>query len=386
MIHFSALDVAALVALLTWPAIALVAAALGISVWLGPGLRQRTFWRRAAVAAVAVLALDTLVASPFIAEIAKEQVRAWKVRYYTYHLEAPRSFDGTQFPAGSVVELAIDPPHRLDRGSIPAPTRVLGLELIGDFSVGETAAGAFIKRGTLASAATINIVPCGPGRLERDADADEVSCTLARDLTIAGMVLGTGTSTDIWFSPLGGPPIIKTGTLAQSVHVADLGCAIGPVEYAAYRLRCLLDDDQVVRGFPLAGGHLATLSTDSDHAQSVDEGTLAAPLSILGVTLPAGARIEFVGHYTAGDLSSGPLRATDSVSFILPQGSAVAVEGVLLEGEVEIEFTRAGVEAAIWDIDGRGGGISFAGRQHRLGFLDSQRHRWRFDGDIGRAE
>jgi hypothetical protein len=55
------------------------------------------------------------------------------------------------------------------------------------------------------------------------------------------------------------------------------------VEYASYRVRCLLAGDQTVNGFPLADGQLTPLRD----GELLDEGTFSAPLQILMVTLAA---------------------------------------------------------------------------------------------------
>jgi hypothetical protein len=230
-------------------------------------------------------------------------------------------------------------------------------------------------------------MPCGPGPFSRESDT-QARCMLARNLPIAGMALRAGTRADIWRSPLGGPPRIEEGTLADSAQLSDLLCAAGPVTYASYEVRCRLAGDQTVRGFPLAGGRVATLSTDSDGAQSLKEGAFSAPLQILGVTLPAGTQIDFVGHYGAAELRAGPLPAAAgrTISFILPADAELEVQGAALLGPVEIEFAHDWLEVASRELAGRSGTISFAGRQHSLGLFDAERRRWRFDGEIGQSD
>jgi hypothetical protein len=340
------------------------------------------------VVVTTVLAVDTIVALPIIKAFIHKQVEPWQAERYTYRLDAPRILDGTAFPAGSEISLSIDDAHRLERGTVPVPTKILGLELVGEFSVGLTYDWrAYVDRGTLVSDATINDMPCGPGPFSRESET-QARCMLARDLPIAGMVLRAGTRADIWHSPLGGPPRIEEGTLADNAQLSDLLCAAGPVTYASYEIRCRLAGDQALRGFPLAGGHYATLSTDSDGAQSLKEGTFPAPLRVLGLTLPAGTQIDFVGHYGAAELRAGPLPAGagNTVSFILPADAELEVQGATLLGPVQIEFSHDWLEVASRELAGRSGTISFAGRRHYLGFLDAGRSRWQFDHEIAQPD
>jgi hypothetical protein len=387
MLHFSLPEMAAICAMLAWPVIALFAAVFGLG-GLRQRARQRRAWRVTVVVATAVLAVDTIVALPIIKAIIRGQVERWQIERDTYRLDAPQTLDGTVFPAGSEIMLSIDAAHRLERGIVRVPTKVLGLDLIDQFSIRHANDGrAYIDVGTLASEATINDMPCGPGPFSRESET-QARCMLVRDLPIAGMALRAGTRADIWHSPLGGPPRIEEGTLANSAQLSGLLCAAGPVTYAAYEVRCRLAGDQWVRGFLLAGGRLAALSTDSDGAQSLKEGTFSAPLQVLGVTLPAGTQIDFVGHYGAAELRAGPLPAGagNTVSFILAADAELEVQGATLLGPVEIEFAHDWLEVAPRELDSHSGTISFAGRRHYLGFLDAARRRWRFDDEIEQPE
>jgi hypothetical protein len=120
------------------------------------------------------------LASPIIGWFIGEYVRRWQIEHYTYRLDAARILAGTLFPAGSEVKLSIDAAHGLDRGSVPVPTKILGLEVVGAFTIGRTREWrAYVKSGTLASETTIKTVPCAPGPLERDEYDDEVRCALS---------------------------------------------------------------------------------------------------------------------------------------------------------------------------------------------------------------
>jgi hypothetical protein len=220
--------------------------------------------------------------------------------------------------------------------------------------------------------------PSAPGPLERDEYDDEVRCTLARDMPIAGMVLSAGTSANISFDASNGTPLIRKGTLAQNARLSGLSCGTGPVEYAFHRVRCVLDGDQRVQDLPLAGGRCAALRQDSDGAQVLEEGTLAAPLQVLGVTIPAGTQFTLFGPYGAAELRDGPIAANDSLDFILPKEAEFTLHGATLKGSLRLEFRGGVIEvSSSW---GQGGTLAFDGRQRRVGWLDAE-HGWRFDND-----
>jgi hypothetical protein len=205
-----------------------------------------------------------------------------------------------------------------------------------------------------------------------------VRCALARDMPIAGMVLSAGTSANISFDGSNGTPLIGKGTLAQSARLLGLSCGAGPVEYAFNGVRCALDGDQRVKDIPLAGGRRAALRQDSDGVQVLEEGTLAAPLQVLGVTLPAGTQLTLFRPYGAAELRDGPLAANDSLDFVLPKEAEFTLHGATLKGPLQLEFRGGVLEVSIpW---GEGGTLAFGGRQRRVGWFDAE-HGWRFDND-----
>lgn len=382
---FSTFDIVSIFAALAWPAIAVFFAALGLA-GISSAVRKRRGWRVGLVVTALVLAVDTVVALPMAAAIVQEQVRSWEIEYYTYRLDAPRRLDGTLFPAGSVVRLSVDPPHRLYAGSVPTPTKILGLDLIGEFAIAFDSDGtAAVGDGTLASEGMVAELPCAPGAFQR-LDSHRGACTLARDLPIAGIVLRAGTRAEVWHDPLDGPPLDIEGTLAEPAQLAGLPCAPGPVKDSPYGVRCVLADDWTVNGFPLARGRPIALQLASGKPNVLAEGTFSTPLEIQGVTLPADTRINFIGDYDAETLRTGPLIPQKNASFILPAGRDVAIEGAILNGEMEIEFAANGIAISNWSVNATGGTIVFAGERHSIGFFDKARRRWRFDADIDRPD
>jgi hypothetical protein len=378
VIHFSLAEMAAICSMLAWPVITLFVALVGL-VGLRKRARQRRAWRVTMIIAAVALAGDTILASPMIGWFIGEYATRWQIEHYTYRLDAPRMLDGTLFPAGSEIKLSIDAAHRLESGTLPVRTKVLGLELIGEFSVGLTNdRRAYIRWGRLASAATINTVPCGPGPLWRDDYDNAVHCTLARDMPTAGIVLSAGTSVEIWMDPSGGAPRINEATLAQSARLSGLSCSAGPVNYTSYRIGCVLDGDQKVKDIPLAGGRRAALRFASSGGSVLEDGTLAAPLQVLGVTLPAGTQVMQVGPYGAAELRAGPIAANDSLDFILPEEADLALHGATLKGSLRLEFRGGVLEVSA--SSGAGGTLAFGGRHRRVGWYDGE-HGWRFDDD-----
>lgn len=385
MIHFTFYDVAVIVAFYAWPVIAGFTALMAVAGWLRPSTRQRRDWRITMRAAALVLLADTLVAAPFIWFFVQDQGERWLAAYYyTYRLDEPQMFDGTLFPAGS--EVSTDPEHRLRHGKVPVPTKVFGLDLIGEFSV----LGSDVESGTLASEGLIKDIPCGPGPF-RSPVISRVRCTLARDVPIKGLVLRAGTVADITRDSIGteieGTEI--EGTLAQRAQLAGLSCGGGPMHYLdhysyldhnnrVFQAACLLDGDQTVNGFPLAGGHFAALMF-WEKTPEIQEGTLSTPLQVLGAVLPAGTEIKYVGNHTTAELQPpGYLGDLDHVSFILPAGSELSIEGATLVGAMEIEFRKDSLSVARWEKGGdQGGTVVFAGKRHGSGWFNADG--WHFD-------
>jgi hypothetical protein len=159
MLHFDALGLAEIYAFCAWPVVAFFVALFGLIGWRKRARRRRA-WRVTMIVAAMALAGDTIVALPIIGWFISEYVTRWQIEHYTYRLDAPRILAGTLFPAGSEVKLSIDAAHGLESGTVPVPTKILGLEIIGEFTIGRTWDWrAYVESGTLASEATIKTVP-----------------------------------------------------------------------------------------------------------------------------------------------------------------------------------------------------------------------------------
>jgi len=141
-----------------------------LAVILVPTLRRRRFLRwTAGIVCVSALCTYSFGVANRVVRQATEAAYQLEVERYTFRLDAPRSFDGIEFPAGSKVGLSIKPPHHLESGEVPVPTQVLGLDVIGRFGIhpppskDPSAPPKEVWSGTLATNATIRTVPCGPG-------------------------------------------------------------------------------------------------------------------------------------------------------------------------------------------------------------------------------
>ena len=213
MIHFTTWDIAVFLAGFAFiyvglPLLVLVAVLLAI-----PASRRHTGWRRLAYGILAFDAILFLIGLPVIAIPVRDYVRHREFEARTHHLSAPATYGGIAFPGGSTVHLADDGTPEF--GSLPVPTPVLGLVLVGDFRLGADYGvdPIGVKECTLAVPADIQGIPCGPGAIK--AQKQTTRCVLARDWLFAGHMLAAGHALEIYRSPLDEPPRLTFGTLAR---------------------------------------------------------------------------------------------------------------------------------------------------------------------------
>lgn len=170
----------------------------------------RWAWRRWLAASFLVLDAATLLLAlgaafePQRLSRARDAYVEWSLNY---DLRRPRMLGGVRFPAGSHVML--DQDGEVQSGTLPAPTVIAGLPLVGNF-VGRRDE---VLLGTLAAPATVEGVPCGPGRLSRSSGGS-VSCILARDHAFAGHMFAAGQPFGVEVLP-GYATWLDHGTLAR---------------------------------------------------------------------------------------------------------------------------------------------------------------------------
>lgn len=178
-----------------------------------PAWRRKTWVRRAAYS---VLAIDGVLLAASI------PVLVWDTHRFldwvhkeaaTYHLAVPRTFAGTEFPAGSTVHLRDD--GTPNYGELPIPTTILGLPIVGEFFLGNHYGGTEvgITLATLAVPTLIYGIPCGPGSLI--AHRATTQCVLAEEYEFAGHRLAMGQPVTVHRRRPNPPDELASGTLAR---------------------------------------------------------------------------------------------------------------------------------------------------------------------------
>lgn len=230
-----------------------------------PAARRLAATRRTAYGMLAVLMLLALGASPFLASLLGDARRARAFQARTHHLAAPQTFDDTMFPAGSTVH--VSETGTPEFGSLPVPTPVLGLPLVGDFALdvdysadrGSHPVG--VTSGTLAGPADIGGIPCGPGPLAwRDGST---RCTLAHDHVFAGHVLAAGQPLEVFRSSADQPYVLQFGALARPELLYDVlwpaGTILGPVSEPSGRMAHGPGPDSLLVRFCVPSGATADI-------------------------------------------------------------------------------------------------------------------------------
>ncbi len=177
--------------------------------------------------AVALLAIDAAGMAALLVAVAHVATYMWQTdqkrrvdQARTFHLATPQVVAGTALPAGSTVHLNED--GSIEHGTVPVPTSIAGLLLVGDFALAPFGVG-----GTLAVPAELDGAPCGAGRVWWR-EAGEVSCMLERGYSFAGHELAAGTRVET-YDNRPGPRRLQTGTLAQPEWLFDVSWPAGTV-------------------------------------------------------------------------------------------------------------------------------------------------------------
>jgi hypothetical protein len=221
-----------------------------------PALRRTTIARRSGYGLLALVVLLGLCATPLLYEDWMEHERRVAFDAATHHLTAPQIIDDISFPAGSTVHVGDD--GHVQFGSLPAPTMVNGLPLIGDFTLeadrGDGLSGG--ANGTLARATDLHGIPCGSG--DFISRADTARCTLARDYVFTGHALASGQPLEVYRSPLNEPAKLVFGTLARAELLFDViwpaGTIMGGIALPPERLAHGPDPEDGTAQFCLPSG------------------------------------------------------------------------------------------------------------------------------------
>ncbi len=140
---------------------------------------------------------------------------------------------------------------------------------------------------------------------------------------------------------------ILTGTLAEAAVYQGMPCGAGKASISHHYVSCVLSRNLKSRGYSFASGtELVVRFDDQARANSIDEGTAAAPFRVGDTLWPAGVVLkpsDTLGEEAATKQLGVP-GAFQSVC-VLP-GMSVPFRGVLLHGPAEVRFEVDYDEAA----------------------------------------
>ena len=208
--------VANLVAFFAYTALLYAGAPLAVlakGLLLVPAVRRITLLCWTAWGLLALVGLLCVYAVPMLSEAWSEHEQQATFARDTHQLTAPQVLSGISFPAGSTVHVNSTNGH-VEFGSVPVPTAVAGLMLVGDFRLEHRDTDDYtIESGMLAVPTVILGIPCSRGALI--VQEDSTSCVLDRDFDFAGHMMARGTDIEIYRSPLHEPALLGWGTLAQ---------------------------------------------------------------------------------------------------------------------------------------------------------------------------
>jgi hypothetical protein len=275
-----------------------------------PSLRCK---RRLRIFAYGLLALEGLLSLftlPVLMGKWKEHEATRRFDAATYHLTSPQGYGGISFPAGSTVHVGED--GKVEFGSLPTPTLVGDLLLVGDFQIGAESIDPSpgISKGTLAGTAEIHGIPCGPGALI--SQPETTRCVLASDYVFLGHTLARGTLLEIYRSPLNDPPRLNFGTLGRSEVLFDVlwqtGTMMGGVEKPPEQMRHGNGPESLLVEFCVPSGLAVTIEGATLHgllSYAVQEGRrMVSPVCTLGPEAQVGSDgYAQVGNdrYTSGE-------------------------------------------------------------------------------------
>lgn len=290
-----------------------------------------------ALFALGCLPLVAMVAAGAFASIAKDS--------YDYTLDAPRELDGITFPANSKIKLSPFPPHHLVRGHLGAPTTMFGLRLVNDFAMSNDFGMPkdIVGWGELAEPHDIDGLPCDVGNFSHN--IAHVYCTPARDVRISGVLLKAGAPAQVKSSESDTAGPVIDATLAERTHVGRFDCAPGPFTFNDRGSTCLLAADQDIDGYILRGGTQAEFDRIDD-VRSWFTGTLAQPLNVDGVVLPAGTKIQRLPPGRAETMRDHVFVGEETAWFIVADDATITVHGGQAQGGMMIQFHAGGLSVA----------------------------------------
>ena len=184
------------------------------------------------------------------------------------------------------------------------------------------------------------------------------------------------------------------GTLAGVSNIHGIQCGPGPAHVSENRLKCVLAENTVFRGFRFAARtSLEFHKEGKDQPIQIDSGTLADPLPYGGTTWPAGVSIQPLS-LTLADYQKTQQKGGEPkyISICVPKGMDVSYEGITLHGPASIEFNPgsahstnscSGFEDRYMDY----GSLRTAdGKKHRSGELKYASTQWEWHDEEYRYE
>ena len=303
--------------------------------------RSRGGWRFVKIYCGGV-ALFVVGCLPIAAMIAAQDFAAFANHLTYYSLHAPRRLDHITFPANSDIQLSPLPPHHLVKGNLGAPTTMFGLRLVNDFAMNEDSSMPrnTVQFGHLVEPHDIDVLPCDVGPFNHNSAI--VSCKPVRDVRISGVLLTAGMDAEVKSSENhhAGPDI--KATLADAAHLGRFDCAPGPFTLTRTGASCLLAADQDIDGYVLRGGMRAA-SDKLDGVDSLFDGTLARPLDVDGVVLPAGTTIQRLPLVRAEAMRNHVFTDGENAWFTVAGDVAITLHGGQVVGPMTITFRPGGL-------------------------------------------
>ena len=217
MLNFTVADLVAFFAYMALLYAGAPLAVLATGLLLVPACRRITLLRWTAWGLLALIGLLCVCAVPMLSEAWSEHEQQATFARDTHHLTAPQVLSGISFPARSTVHVNSSNGH-VEFGSVPVPTAIAGLMLVGDFRLERRDMDDYtITFGTLAVPTVVHGIPCSRGALI--AQENTTRCILDRDFDFAGHMIARGAGIEIYRSPLDEPAVLQWGTRAAGTAV-----------------------------------------------------------------------------------------------------------------------------------------------------------------------
>jgi hypothetical protein len=353
------------------------------------GTTQRFYESKKWRITLGILVAITLLLIPvaFRRSISDERDRQVALRY-TFHPTTATTFDGINFPAGSTVIEDTQEPHHVTSGNVPNGTNLLGLTINGDFSIQRSTPSSApeLDAAFLTAPGTIHDVPCGPGSFKLAPEnmvtsmIDTLSCTLAADYAINGLVLKSDTYAQIAIDHSS-----MSGTLAAPWKTPFAECAAGEFSFTPTLLECTLHRNTVIDGYPLAADQKAAIVTDEKGEISLYSGTLSRNFDVSGISIPAGSTLSASGQVPSADkLLSHALEHYESAEFKLPENAHLTVYDVDVRGNVDIIIFAHKIDvnrSTFSGDDTKGTSVNHNGIEGHHGTYDLTTHTWCWEHD-----